>query len=65
MKQTIDESGKTIDGLFRNTDGSLMINNSSAYIKNKIQHDKFAELTNQVKYLNETVNKILEKINGS
>jgi len=65
MKSVIDSRGNLIEGLFRNSDGSLTINNSAAYQKNKSQHDKFASITRDVAYLRETLDKILEKINGS
>ena len=63
-KQVIDSSGNVVDGLFRGDDGSLTINNSDAYRKSKIQHEKFASLNDEINGLKEQVNKILEKLNG-
>jgi hypothetical protein len=64
MKQVADLNGNAIDGMFRNKDGSLSLNNHSAYNKNKLQHDKFTSLTNEVNFLKEQMKLILEKLNG-
>ena len=65
MRQVATENGTVIDGLYRNTDGSLSLNNFDAFKKNKLQHEKFATLTSEVCILREQVNKILEQLNGS
>lgn len=64
MKQVADINGNVVDGLFRNRDGSLSLNNQMAYKKNKLQHDKFTSLTDEVNLLKEQMKSILEKLNG-
>lgn len=65
MKPVIDKNGAVIEGLFRNNDGSLTINNRAAFNKNKIQHDNFASLSREVQALQEQMKLILEKLNVS
>lgn len=64
MKQVADSSGNVVEGIYRSSDGSLVLNNNNAYQKNKLQHDKFTSLTNEVNLLKEQMTKILEKLNG-
>jgi hypothetical protein len=64
MKQVVDSTGNFVDGMFRNSNGSLVLNTNTAYQKNKLQHDKFASLTSEVNLLKEQMKLILEKLNG-
>lgn len=64
MKQILDKNGNIISGLFRNDDGSIVANDITTYKKNKLQHDKFTSLTNEVNLLKEQMKNILEKLNG-
>lgn len=64
MKPVADVNGVVIEGMFRNPDGSLTLNNHAAYKKNKLQHDKFSSLTKEVDLLKEQMKMILEKLNG-
>lgn len=65
MKKVVDARGSVIDGLYRNSDGSLTINNNTAFNKNNIQHRNFAKLMSEVSVLQEQMKLILEKLNGS
>ena len=64
MKQIVDDDGNQIFGLYRCKDGSIVTVDISSYQKNKLQHDKFYSLTNEVNILKEQIKIILEKING-
>jgi len=64
MKQIIDSSGQPINGMFRNSDGSLSLNISNEYKKNKLVHDNFNKLSSEILELREQMKLILEKLNG-
>lgn len=64
MKPIVDKNGNLISGLYRNKDGSIVNDDVNSYHKNKLQHDKFTSLTNEVNILKEQMKIILEKLNG-
>lgn len=65
MRQVVDSSGIAIKGLFRRTDDSLVVVNHEEFVKNKISHDAFEALNNEVMTLRKQVNQILESLNGN
>lgn len=64
MRQVCDASGKPIKGLFRRADDSLVVIDPTEFEKNKISHDAFQALNNEVQSLKKQIEKILEKLNG-
>ena len=64
MKQIIDETGKSITGLFRDDNGAIIVNKPSAYMQAQIQSDNFALLNNEVNILKEQMRQIMGKLNG-
>lgn len=63
-KQVADKNGNVINGLFRNADNSLSLNNITEYQKSKLQHDNFASLSDEINLLKMQIKIILEKLNG-
>lgn len=60
MKQVVDSNGNNIGGLFRRDDGSLVVTDITALNRNKISHEVFAALNNEVKVLREQMDQILK-----
>jgi cell division protein FtsB len=64
MRQVCDASGNPIKGLFRRADDSLVVVDPVEFQKNKISHDAFQALNNEVQSLKQQIAKILEHIHG-
>jgi hypothetical protein len=62
MRQVFDKNGNPIKGLFRRVDDSLVVINSTEFEKNKLSHDAFQSLNNEVQTLKAQIAEILEKL---
>jgi hypothetical protein len=65
MKQVIDSSGNVINGLFRNSDNSLIFKDDIALSKSIASNNVFTTLNNEVQELKEQMNRIMEMLNDS
>ena len=64
MRQVVDSNGNPIRGLFRRADDSLVVIDQQEFEKNKISHQAFEALNNEVSQLKNQMALILEKLNG-
>lgn len=64
MKKVLNSRGVHIPNLFRKEDGSFVVKPSPELQKNKLQHDSFEALNNEVRELKKQMKYILELLNG-
>ncbi len=64
MRQVVDNAGNPVKGLFRRADDSLVVINPDEFAKNKISHDAFQALNNEVMILKNQMEKVMEMLNG-
>jgi hypothetical protein len=64
MRPVLDSNGNPIQGLYRRTDDSLVVVDDNAFKKNKISHDAFEALNNEVMTLKRQMEQILGMLNG-
>lgn len=67
MKKVIDANGNHISGVFRDSNGALVVDDKKSLIKYNIEQKKseeFIELKNRLEYMETLINKLLEKNNG-
>jgi hypothetical protein len=64
MRQVCDVNGNPVKGLFRRADDSLVVVDPTEFQKNKISHDAFQALNNEVQTLKQQIAKILEHLHG-
>lgn len=65
MRQVVDRYGSPIKGLFRRADDSLVVIDDAEFMKNKLSHEAFESLNNEVQQLKAQMALILEKLNVS
>lgn len=64
MIQVADRSGTPIKGLFKKSDGSLVVHDPAGLLKSKQQKNAFDTLNNEISELKQQMKLILDKING-
>ena len=65
MKQVINKDGEPIRGLFRNSDGSIVVNDPQAYNKAIIELNRekeFDDMKNRVNRMEDMINLIYKKL---
>jgi hypothetical protein len=62
MKQVVNSSGVPIDGMFKDSNGAIILDAPIKYKNNKIQHERFSEMNREIDDLKEKMQKILESL---
>lgn len=63
MKKIIDDSGNMVTGMFRDTNGCIVIKDNNSFNKYK-QEQEIIELKERLIKMETLLNKLLEKTNG-
>ena len=62
MKQVVDSQGIKISGLFKTESGSLVVQDTHGFFKNRASHGVFSELKDEISDLREKLNEIMSFI---
>lgn len=62
MKQIADKNGTVLQGLFREPNGGIVVNNIQAYERSLAEKAKIENMQNQIDSLNTTVKELADLI---
>jgi hypothetical protein len=62
LTQTVDSKGVPIPGLYKNSDGSLVVLNNREYMKTKAAFNAIDKLNSEVEMLKTQMTQILNKL---